>query len=246
MQTVIDNVLLNYEILGNKKKNTILILHGWGRTKAEWFQTGKMLSDKYKVVLLDLPGFGGSLSMSKSSYDIYDYANLVNKFVKKLKINKLILLGHSFGGKISIVVASKNKTVQKLILVGSSGLKNKNRVLKIKKALLTILNTILSFLPIKTKDLLASFVRSKDYQNAGELTGTFKKVVKQHITSEAKKIKIPTIIIWGEYDREVTLAMAKKLKDLISNSHLRIVWGSGHSPHLEKADSFYKILRDYL
>jgi pimeloyl-ACP methyl ester carboxylesterase len=246
MQIVVDNILLNYKILGNNKNKTILVLHGWGRNIDEWLQTGKVLSRKYKVILLDLPGFGGSSSIPKSPFDIYDYANLVGKFINELKIKKFALLGHSFGGKISIIVASKNESVQKLFLIDPSGLKNMNWTIKFKKSLLNIFNTVLFFLPKRIKDIFVLFVQSKDYREAGILKESFKEIVNQHVYSEAKKIKTPTIIIWGEYDREVPIKMAKELNNLIPKSLVRIVWGSGHSPHLEKTKNFYKILQEYL
>lgn len=134
MQTVIDNILVSYEILGSKGKNTILILHGWKNSLKNWEEIGKKLSIENKVILLDLPGMGNS-SMPKSAFDTYDYADIINKFIVKLELKKLTLIGHSFGGKIGVIIAAKNPEIKKLILVDISGINNKNPINSLKRIL---------------------------------------------------------------------------------------------------------------
>src|SRR5581483_11907029 len=116
MQTIIDGLLANYEIKGEKNKNSILILHGWKRSLNDWQEVAKTLSSKNKVIILDLPGMGAS-SKPNTPFNTYDYADFVDKFIAKLQLKNVTLVGHSFGGRTAIIQASKNKAISKLVLV---------------------------------------------------------------------------------------------------------------------------------
>ncbi len=242
MQTVIDSILLNYEILGTKNQNVILILHGWKNSLKNWEGIAKELSQKNQVILLDLPGMGNS-STPKSAFDTYDYADIVTKFIQKLNLKGITLIGHSFGGKIGVIVASTNSNVNKLVLVDISGIIEKSLARSIKTG---IFRTTKIFLPKSISKKIANKISSEDYKNAGNLLETFKKIVSQDISNEAKKIRIPTLIIWGENDKDVPLSSAKKLQTLIPSSTLRIVWRTGHHPHTEKPEKFLELIYEFV
>ena len=243
MQKVVDDIIANYEIIGENNKNTILILHGWRRNLNDWTNVGKALSNKYRVILLDLPGHGSTLSASRP-FDTLEYANFVNKFLEKIGVNKAILIGHSLGGKIALVISSESKKVNKLIVVAASGLADKPVSTLIKISLAKILKK----LPLP-QTIITHFVlilASRDYKTAGDLLPSFKKIVNEKVDDYARRITIPTLIIWGENDKEVPISSAKKFRELIKNSHIRVVWGAGHHPHLEKPDKFLALLNEYL
>lgn len=245
MQTVIDDILVNYEILGTRNSEVILMLHGWKRNLKDWKIIAEKLSANKKLVLVDLPGFGSS-SAPKMGFDTYDYAKLINALIRKLKLYNITLVGHSFGGKVAVVVASKNDSIKKLILVDASGIDEKSFISSLKIILSKIIKPVTKFLPEKVGDFVFNSLASSDYKNAGNLKDSFKKIVRQDVEKEATKIKIPTLIIWGDKDNEVTTNSAKKFKSLIANSTLRIVWNAGHDPFLEKPDKFLEILREFL
>ena len=246
MQVVIDNILLNYQIFGNEKENPVLILHGWGRSTKEWITVGEELSDNHKVILLDLPGFGDSSSPPKEIFDIYDYQKTVNTFAKKLGLKKITLIGHSFGGKIGIVFCANSNLVEKLILINSSGVESKSFKTNIINSLSSALKPIIQKLPDEIQSKIISSLASQDYLNSGKLRESFKLIIKQNITAEAKMINCSTIIIWGEHDKVVSITSAKKLHKLIKKSILRIIWDSGHNPHLTHSEIFLNLLREYI
>ncbi len=243
MQTVIDNILINHEILGQKNQNTVLILHGWKNSLKNWEEVSKKLSVKNKVILVDLPGFGNSSMPKKQPFDTYDYAQTMNKFIEKLNLNNITLIGHSFGGKTGVIMASTNPNLKKLILVDISGIINRNLLVSVKKYLFKLIKL---FLPQNMTDKFSNLLSSEDYRNAGNLKESFKKIVTQDIRENAKKIKIPTLIVWGENDKDVPLSSAKTLKAIIPNSILRIVWRATHHPHLEKPDKFIEIIEEFI
>lgn len=245
MQTVIDNILTNYEILGSKNQKNILILHGWGQSLENWKFVANKLSENYMVVLLDLPGFGSS-SQPNSTFGMQEYSNFVNEFINKMKLENIILIGHSFGGKISIEIASENSKIDQLFLISPSGIENRSFIVNIKNIISKILRVLLFWLPEKFKENYRFIIGSRDYINAGKMREIFKKVINEKMISYAENIDLPTIIVWGEKDEELNLKNAKLLKSLIKNSTLRILWGVGHSPNIESPEKLVNLLSEYL
>ena len=145
MNLVIDNILINLELIKNTNASKyIVILHGWQRSLKEWEPVAKKMF-KYNIVLVDLPGFGFS-SPPPKPFDNYDYAHIIINLLKKIKIRKYTLLGHSFGGRIAAIISVlKPRDVTGLILVSSAGLidnRLRNRTLKKIGIISPILNTL--------------------------------------------------------------------------------------------------------
>lgn len=237
MQIIVDKILTSYEELGSSKE-VVVILHGWKRSLNEWIPVAQNLSTRYRVILLDLPGFGGT-QLPERPYDTYEYAGFVENFLKKLDISKYSLMGHSFGGRLGIILASKNNEINKLVLVDSAGIENKTIAVKL---LSLFTNHIKEFVPENVK----SKFRSADYKSAGKLKETFVKVIDQDLSHLFNKIKTPTIIIWGDKDSVLDVSQTKVFKKQIPNSTVRIVWGANHSPHIEKPKVFLEILNEYI
>ena len=231
MQRVINGQLVNYEVLGSGKKN-IVILHGWGGNFTEWLPVAKRLETRYKIWLLDFPGFGGSPKPGED-WSIYDYARLVQDFIDENKIKDVIVMGHSFGGKVAILLKAK-----KLILVDAAGLEIKS----LKAKVLGLAADYLKWLPQNVKNLFGS----PDYKSAGNMRKIFVKTVNQNLSKEMTEVKCPALIIWGEKDRVLPISQAKKIKELIGDSEIRVVWGADHWPHLSKPNEFMEILDEYL
>ena len=241
MQAVVDGLLTHYEVIGDKPK-TILILHGWMRSLNEWIPVAKKLSDDYTVILLDLPGFGGT-ALPEKSFSIYDYAEFVAHFLQKREIKKITLVGHSFGGRIGIILGAKTDLITNLVLVDAAGVEKRTLFAKIK---ISFFKFAKLFLSKKLTNKLRNKLGSRDYKSAGAMRDIFIKVVNEDLSYLLPKIAIPTLLIWGNKDSEVAEWKTKKMKRLIKNSKLRVVWGSDHSPHLEKPKEFMEILDDYL
>lgn len=241
MQIVVDGLLTHYETVGNKPK-TILILHGWMRSLEEWLPVAKQLSEEYKVILLDLPGFGKT-QKPETDFSIYDYATFVQHFLEKLEINKLSLLGHSFGGRIGIIMASKTNLITHLVLVDAAGVEKRTLIAKVKIGIFKLAKL---FMPKSVITKLRNKLGSQDYKSAGAMRPIFLKVINEDLTYLLRDISPPTLLIWGNKDTEVSEWKTKKMKRLIPHAKLRVVWGSAHSPHLEKPVELNAILSEYL
>lgn len=234
MQKVIDGQLVNYEVMGEGRKN-LLILHGWRGHIENWRQVAEKLGERYKVILVDLPGFGGSHKPS-DDWGVYEYAKFTEKFLAVVGIKKCVVLGHSFGGRIGILLAARTNLVEKLILVDAAGMEIKS----FKVRLMGFLGRFLKFLPRRVKNKLGS----KDYKEAGEMRKIFVKTVNQPLRDELSKIKTQTLIVWGDKDKVLSLREAKMLHEGIHGSVLRIVWGASHWPQEEKFGDFMRILEE--
>lgn len=234
MQKVVEGILTNYEIVGKGKKN-LLILHGWKGSLGDWMQVAKGLEKNYRVILLDLPGFGGS-GKPAEDWGIYEYGEFAKKFLDTLGIKKTVVMGHSFGGRVGILLAARTSLVERLILVDAAGMETKS----LKTKVIKMAKPFVGWLPQEIKNRMGS----RNYRDAGDMRKTFVKVVNQPLREELKKIHSPTLIIWGEKDRELSLGEAAMLKDGIAGSKLRIVWGANHFPHLHKYDDFMRILEE--
>ena len=111
------DVNVNYEYIDNKKNKTLVFLHGWGQNIAMMIPIAKPFTKDFNILILDLPGFGKSTE-PKDDWSLDDYSEMLHALITDLKLKNLILIGHSFGGKISMVYASKHM-VEKLVLLSA-------------------------------------------------------------------------------------------------------------------------------
>lgn len=243
MQTALGSFLVNYQIFGARNKETIIILHGWGRNLSDWLGVADFLASKFRVILIDLPGFGGTSYPQDGAWGIYEYANFVVDFLKKLEIKKPIILGHSLGGRIGIILGSHSDVISKLVLVDTAGVEERSLAAKIKITLYKISKTLF---PKFLINVLRAKIASPDYLQSGRLRDSFIRIVNQDLRHLFPKIKVPVLIIWGEKDEVLSIKNAKLIQSRVSRARVRVVWEAGHHPHLEKPEDFISILKEEL
>ncbi|MBI2414651.1 alpha/beta hydrolase [candidate division WWE3 bacterium] len=243
MKVVIQGILTNYEIIGRGEK-TLVILHGWQRSIVDWLPFAKSISDSYRVVLLDLPGFG-TTPRPTNTFDTYDYARFVKDFLHKTGILHYSLLGHSFGGRLCIILASETNNISKLVLVDSAGIEAKTFEIKLKIYLFKLFIKPFKKLSTTFGINIKSLIGSHDYKKANNMRDIFVKVVNQDLSNLIPKILVKTLIVWGDKDEILPVNQTKKFKQ-IPNSAVKIVWGAGHSPHIEKPGDFTQTVKEFL
>lgn len=238
----INDVFINYIQYGNKKGKDVVLLHGWGQNIEMMDPIGKALSKDFHITILDLPGFGSS-SEPTYGYTIYDYYEIFSKFLEELKIENPILIGHSFGGRISIIYSAKKK-VEKLILL-SSPFKRSTKKNSVKVKILKTLKKV----PV-IKDLehyMKTKIGSTDYKNATPTMRTvLVNVVNEDLTEYLKKIEIPTLLIWGSNDTAVPVEDAKYAESIMKDAGLIIYEGCSHYAYLENIQKTINILNSFL
>lgn len=238
----IHNVKLEYISYGNKEGKTIVLLHGWGQNIEMMKPIGDPFSKDYNIVILDLPGYGNS-SEPPFSWSVYDYVDMLHDFLEELKIKKPILIGHSFGGKISLLYSSKYD-VEKLILFGSP-YKREIEKLSVKTKFLKQMKKVPGL--NKLEGFAKKHIGSVDYRNASpRMREILVLTVNLDITNEVKKIKCPTLIVWGTEDAAVPLNRAYELEKLISDSGVVVYEGCTHYAYLERLGQTISVLRSFL
>ena len=236
----IKNVDINYIEYG-EGINTLVFLHGWGQN----IDMMKPLADKIKnnrVIIVDLPGFGDSPEPNEI-WTMYDYADMIHELLDSLKVSNPILIGHSFGGKISLIYASKYE-INKLILFGSP-FKQNIKKLSTKTKILKSLKKIPGL--NKLEGFAKKHIGSRDYKAASPF---MRQILVEHvnldITEEVKKIKCPTIIIWGSQDAEVPIEDAYDLEKLISDAAVIEYPGCSHYAYLENLGQTANIIKNFI
>ena len=116
MRKLIKNINVNYELYG-EGNDTIVLLHGWGQNIEMMKPIGDNLRREHQILIIDLPGFGLS-DEPDFPWTLYDYVEMLKEMIESLKLKNIILMGHSFGGKISLLYASMYP-VKKIVVFGS-------------------------------------------------------------------------------------------------------------------------------
>ena len=238
----INNSYVNYVRYGKIGEKTIVLLHGWGQNIEMMRPIGEHFVKTNDIIIIDLPGYGES-SEPNFAYSVEDYADCIHNLLEELGVKKPILMGHSFGGKISLFYASKYE-VEKLVLFASPYCPEKEKIslkVKILKSLkkVPILN--------KLEGTVKKHIGSTDYRNATVIMREILvKTVNLDITNEVRKIKAPTLLIWGDLDTAVPLKRAYELEKLIKDAGVVVYEGGTHYAYLEFLLPVCKVLKNFL
>src|SRR5690554_4888684 len=127
----IKDTYINYVQYGKAKGQDIVMLHGWGQNIEMMDPIGQRLKDYFRITILDWPGFGDSPEPS-FAWSVIDYYEMLVEFLEKLKIKDPIIIGHSFGGRIAIIYAAKEKVKKLVLLAAPFRRTNKKATVKVK------------------------------------------------------------------------------------------------------------------
>lgn len=230
------SIFLNSVILGKVENPKIILLHGWKHQIEIIRPLGELLSDNFQVHIIDLPGHGKS-EIPKESWGMKNFADCLISYLDQQQIKQAIFIGHSFGGKTIIKLSNLYpERVLKIVLIDSSGLKRKLSLnQRIKIFTVVQIRNFLKFIKVKFKinwyeSWFIPRFASVDYKSAGPMLGTFVKTVNEDLTEELKKMKVPTLLLWGEKDTETPLEMGIRMQELIPESKLIVLHDQGHTP----------------
>lgn len=227
---------LSYEIRESNDESApiLIILHGWGASKALMKQAFGALFQGFKHYYIDMPGFGNSPT-PPFALNTYDYAEILRILCKQLSLNPhhCTIMGHSFGGKVATLLEPKE-----LILLSSAGiLVPKSLKVRLKIAIAKSLN---QFAPNLSR-IFKHFLRSKDVENMDEVMyQTFKNVVDEDFSSIFAEFKNPSYVFWGESDLATPLKSGKTIHTLIKNSEFFVLEGD-HFFFLKGAQEIEKL-----
>lgn len=238
----VNDVNVNYIDYGNKNGKAIVLLHGWGQNIEMMKPIGDKLQKENRIIIIDLPGHGKS-EEPPFAWTVYDYVAMLKNFLTKLSIEKPILVGHSFGGKLSLLYASMWE-VEKLVVFGSpftKEIKKDSLKLKILKSLKKIPGIS------KLEGVAKKHIGSTDYRNASPvMRQILVETVNCGIEDKVININCPTLIIWGDLDEAVSIDRAYELEKLIKDSAVIVYEGCTHYAYLENLGKTISILRNFI
>lgn len=249
----VDNIRINYEQKGSG--DLIVLLHGWGSNIKLFSNLIDLLSKKYTVVAMDMPGFGESQE-PPSAWCVDDYVDFVIKFLADYDAKQVMLLGHSFGGRVIIKLNSRKDlpfTVSKVILVDSAGIlppksnKKSWRTRKYKMGKAFLSTKIMRKIAPDALEKLRVKYGSADYVAASPLMRqVLVKVVNEDLEPLLPNIKCPTLLIWGVNDTATPLSDGEKMEKLIPDAGLVKLENAGHYSFLEQQFLFNRVMCSFM
>lgn len=251
MEIKINGLSINYICEGEGKN--ILLLHGWGCSVETVMPIFNHLKDRFKVYAVDMPGFGKSQE-PESVWGTEEFAKVVKGFIDKMNIEKVTLIGHSHGGRVSIFLGNEYPNlIDKIILIDSAGLIPKRHAkyyVKVYtfKTLKKLYNT-LYFWSDKEERMEKFYKRfgSTDYKNAGGIMRKILvKLVNENLKPYLKGINAPTLLIWGKNDMDTPVYMGEIMEKEITDSGLIVLDDAGHYSYLDQFQRFKIIIDNFL
>lgn len=227
-------------------------MHGWGCDRTIWQGVQSHLEEAgHRVTALDFPGFGGSTE-PPTPWGMEEYTTWFEKFLAERGITNPVLIGHSFGGRVALVFASRNP-VSKIVLVDAAGVKpHRSAGYYVKVWSFKTFKRLAPLLMGKRKaaaliERRRAKAGSADYNAASPvMRGTLSRVVNEDLRRFMPRISAPTLLVWGENDTATPLKDAKMMERLIPDAGLVVFPGAGHYSFLEHPGQFAAILDSFL
>ena len=244
----IQGIPTTHVVAGDVNAPAIVMLHGWGSNlKLVWPLAENLAEKGYRVYVPDMPGFGET-ALPPETWTVHDYASWVLAYMEANNIQQAHLFGHSFGGRLSIVLSAEHpERFTKVVLCDAAGVKPATpwyRQLPV--VLYKLVEGVLGDIPLvqRLRDKYRASVGSADYLQAGELKDTFLAVIAEDLLPFAPKITQPTLLVWGSNDTDTPLWQAKQLETAIPDAGLVVFPGAGHYSYLDALPDATRVI-DY-
>lgn len=265
----VDGVRVHYQEAGNLADPAIVLIHGFSSSTLVWSRVFLRLADAgYRVIALDLLGYGYSGKPRHGEYTIDSQARMVGGLLATLGIERANLVGSSYGGAVAATCAlDYPDRLNKLVLVGAVTNNDATRYLLLRLFGFPVVGDIFSPLLIGSRTLLRRRMkrvyerhslilderrvearhqplRTADTQRA--IIRTVRRWDAQRIERDVHLIKQSTLLVWGEHDVEVPLRNGERLNDTMPGSRLIVFRNCGHLPHEEYPIGFTEVVSEFL
>jgi pimeloyl-ACP methyl ester carboxylesterase len=246
----------------------LLLLHGFLGTHRVFDDITEPLAEKFRVLSIDLPGFGDSEKPppSRYNYGLESFAEVVADVISALRVGRSHLLGHGLGGAVALTLAAEHpEFVDHLVLVAPQIFPQRLSML-MRSFLSPVLGGIL-FKQVFGRSMFRGYFHKEVYgpglavppDRIDQFYDSFNSPASRESayavlrasldtrTSVARltRVRAPTLVVWGRADTLVTPLDAPKLVRQIPNACMEFV-DSGHSPQEEQPERFVSIVRKFL
>lgn len=242
------HIRYNRECRADSPLAVLVFLHGWEGSSRSWESNIAELRDKFDCISLDMPGFGVS-GEPKNVWGVAEYAQFLREFAQVLDLQKFVLIGKSFGGRVAMFFACKwPETLSKLVLVAAAGIERKSFVTQLRIGMAKTGKAVISlFGQNATESLRGLFYKTANIKkDKSNYKWEVKKLVTNtNLSGTAESITTPTLVIWGTDDKVLPLSIGKELSAKIKGSTFLENHG-GHNSHQESSKDFNALVTEYL
>jgi pimeloyl-ACP methyl ester carboxylesterase len=227
----------------------VVVLHGWGGRIESMAPVMSCLRSRFRVVALDLPGFGES-PPPPGAWGTADYAAYVRDLLTHVGVGRAHFVGHSFGAKTALYLAAVHPAlVDKLVLVASPGIRTPASATARAKRLASRGARAAGKLGSpgrKVRDAVYARIGSRDYRDAGPLRPVLVTVVNEDLAPLLPRIQASTLLVWGAGDDAVPVSHAHTMERLIPDAGLVLFEEAGHFAYLDEPRRFCRVVRHFL
>ncbi len=249
MEITISGLKITYQQSG--AGDDLLLLHGWGASSAVMAPMQQRFAASARVTNVDLPGFGAS-ERPQHAWSVYDYADFVEELIQALGLRSPVILGHSFGGRLAIILGSRG-VGSRLILTDAAGILPRRgaayylRVYSYKAVKQLLRLPGIRRYRERVLDLWRKSNPSSDYNQAqGVMREIFVKCVNEDLQPLLQQIKQPVLLIWGADDTATPLSDGRLMEQLIPDAGLVVFEHCGHYSFLDDPPRFYAVVEYFL
>jgi pimeloyl-ACP methyl ester carboxylesterase len=252
---------LHAEVTGPEDAPPLLVLHGWGSSAAMMRPVAEVLSDRFRVHNLDLPGHGQT-PPPPAPWGVPEYAALVADYLDAHGIiDPLPAIGHSNGGRILLHLAGDAATAHRfarLVLVSPSGVRRTPSFeTRLKRTVAKVLRSPFLLLPEGPlraacldwlrHSLVWRWLGSADYNRlSGVMRETFVRTVGHFVEDRLARIAVPVLVFWGDRDADIVREQVDRLVEAVPDAGLVVLEGAGHYGYLDRMDVFEAATRHFL
>lgn len=251
----VEDLELRYQAFGTpgEDRPNVVLLHGFGNSLQSFRLLAPLLAEDYYVITVDLPGFGLSSKPVDYDYRGANQARMIGKFIRALGFEKTIIGGHSLGGALALRVAVNEPEINGLILMNpgiiETGVPPITQYLPFpfqrlsarqfgdpafRKRFLQIAFVNPDIVTDEVIDSLQLAVRSEGYlAGTTSMMGQYEAATEQAMLPQ---VEVPTIIVWGEQDRNKTPAELALLRAGLRNNIVITSADAGHYVHEESPE----------
>ncbi len=265
-----DGITLHTEVQGAGPP--VLLIHGFGASTYTWRHVMPALAEDFRVVAVDLKGFGQSPKPRDGRYSILDQVDLIEALIDRLDLQDLTLVGHSYGGGVALLtslrlLAKDPARLSRLVLIGSAAYEEGTpafiRLLQIPLLGDLAVRLIPEAWQVKhilrkayyaddkiSDEALRAYTAPLEQPGAKHAALHTARAVREldldALNRQFPNISVPTFIVWGRQDEIIPLELGQRLAAAIPDSTLRIVENCGHIPHEEQPDETIALTRGFL
>ncbi len=257
-----ERIRIHYMDEGNGEP--LILIHTVGQSLYTWRKLYASLTERYRVIALDLPGHGYSSKPETFMYDIDDYAELIRLFMDALHIESAHMMAYSMGAAYALAFARENpERLGKLVLLSPGGITGE-MPLSIRLMGSAVFGGIASALfGMRTVEKILgqcffdltnidSTVVSENYRTASlpdarkAIRSSIQRFDEEALFAQLREIFVPALILWGSEDKWHTREDVELYHAALKNADLAVIRNAGHLLHEEKQDKVVDALEEYI